>query len=135
MVVSRSDGFRYLMQVELEENPLFDVVQGKFTEKDALEAIEREKPEIALLIEPMYDPDSFAIMRKLKESGSTVKCALLVAVEDERLIKLAKDCGAYKTAIFPYGMRQFAKDIAKTEKSRITREKKKKLKAEQSLQN
>lgn len=60
---------------------------------EALEIIEQEKPNLVLLDVRMEEMTGVEVLKKLRDQGNTVKVAMVTGIEEEAIVREAKDLG------------------------------------------
>ncbi|MFH1836811.1 MAG: response regulator [Candidatus Omnitrophota bacterium] len=86
----------------------FDVLMA-YNGKEALEIIEREKPDIILLDMKMPTMNGFETLKKLKGKG--IKVIMVTAIEDEEKAKEAKLAGAIEYITKPLMLEQLERTV------------------------
>ena len=68
----------------------------------ALELIEKEKPDLVLLDIIMPELEGIGVLSKLKELGNTTKVIVVSAVGQDAMIEEAKNLGAFGYVVKPF---------------------------------
>lgn len=79
--------------------------------KDVMPLVKKERPHIVLLDIKMADISGIEILRRIKENDNGIKVIMLTAVDDEAMIKLAREYGASDYVTKPFTLDRLERDI------------------------
>lgn len=100
VVIADDEAIIRLDLKELLTSAGFDVVGEAADGIDALEAIEREQPDVAILDVKMPGADGVDVARRV--AGSSTKVILLTAFSQRHLIESARDAGVAAYLVKPF---------------------------------